>query len=150
MLYLHALGELHMSGPAHETLPAQRKDLAILLYLVRCRPAGATRAELAALIWGERDEARARHSLRQSLLRLRRRLAVPGEPTGVLEIDNGTVRVVPGRVRLDVALFETAVAEGRPADAISAWTGDFLADAEDVGGEEYRLWVEEERFMLRR
>jgi DNA-binding SARP family transcriptional activator/predicted Zn-dependent protease len=150
MLYLHALGELHLSGPAHETLSAQRKDLAILLYLVRRRPAGATRAELAALIWGERDEARARHSLRQSLLRLRRRLAVAGEPADVLEIDNGTVRVVPGRIQLDVAWFEAAVAEGRTADAVASWTGDFLADAEDVGGEEFRLWVEEERVLLQR
>src|SRR2546429_4354020 len=53
------------TGPAGELLPGRHKDLALLAYIARHGSGSLARAELAALLWGERPEATARHSLRQ-------------------------------------------------------------------------------------
>lgn len=143
MLSLETLGALRLVGPDGDVLAGRRKELALVAYLARRSPREVTRTELATLLWGERDEARARHSLRQALLQLKR---VLGDGFAV---DAERVSLRAGAVALDAARFEAAVADGRFADAIALWHGDFLAPAEDAGGENYRLWVEGERVSLR-
>ena len=69
------------------------------------------RAELATLLWEGTDEARARQSLRQALLELKR---VVGEG---LATEGELVRLDPAAVRLDATAFEGAIAEGTPADS---------------------------------
>jgi DNA-binding SARP family transcriptional activator/Tfp pilus assembly protein PilF len=101
------------------------------------------RAELAALLWEGIEEARARQSLRQALVELKR-LVGDG-----LAVEGELVRLDPAAVRLDATAFETAIAEGRPAEAVEWWRGDFLAGLEDVGGETFRTWLEVEREGLR-
>ncbi|MGH7528194.1 MAG: AAA family ATPase, partial [Gemmatimonadales bacterium] len=102
------------------------------------------RAELASLLWEERDDARARQSLRQALLELKRVLG-PGITT-----EGEQVRLDPAAVRLDVGAFEAAIAAGRPGEAVEWWEGDFLAGLEELGGEAFRTWLEVERAALRR
>jgi len=141
---LRTLGGLRLTGPAGELLPGRQKDLALLTYIAGHRSGSLARAELAALLWGERPEATARHSLRQVLLRLKRALA------GSLDVHADSVSLADGAVELDVAAFEADLAAGREREAVARWQGEFLSRADDIGGENYRDWVEGERERLRR
>src|SRR5690606_10266118 len=144
MLQLRTLGELRLTGPAGELLRGRRKELVLLAYLAHRAPRPARRAELVDLLWGDRDEKRARHSLRQALLVLRRTIG------DGLTIGPETVALASGVVELDLSALEAAVAAGRYAEAVDLWGGDFLLGTEDVGGEAYRLWLEAERERARR
>jgi len=141
---LRTLGELRLSGAAGELLPGRHRDLALLAYIARRGSGSLARAELAALLWGERPEATARHSLRQVLLRLKRALA------GSLDVRADSVSLAAGAVELDVAALEADLAAGREREAVARWHGEFLFSADDIGGENYRDWVEGERERLRR
>ncbi|MEO6526127.1 MAG: AAA family ATPase [Gemmatimonadaceae bacterium] len=142
MFSLQTLGALRLIGDDGEVLAGRRKELALLAYLARRAPRQVLRAELATLLWGERDEARARHSLRQALLQLKR---VLGDAL-VVESERVFLR---GPLLLDVAELERAIAEEHHAEATALWRGEFMSGLEDAGGENYRLWVEAERAALR-
>jgi DNA-binding SARP family transcriptional activator/TolB-like protein len=144
MLQLRTLGGLHLYGPAGELLRGRRKELVLLVWLAQRSPRPVPRAQLADLLWGERDEKRARHSLRQALLALRRAI---GEG---LDIEQETVALRTGLVDLDLAAFDAAVEQGRYREAVELWAGDFLFESEDAGGEAFRLWLESERERTRR
>jgi tetratricopeptide (TPR) repeat protein/TolB-like protein len=143
-LRLRTLGELRLSSTDGELLPGRRKELALLAYLARRAPRVVRRDELIGLLWDERDEVHARQSLRQALLRLRRAVG------DGLVVTRESAQLLDGVVELDSRAFETESREGRAADAIQRWDGDFLLGAEDAGGEAYRNWVEGERATLRR
>ncbi|MEP6688595.1 MAG: hypothetical protein ABJC36_09620 [Gemmatimonadales bacterium] len=112
-------------------LANRRTDLTLLAYLARRAPRSATRAELAALLWEDRAETRARQSLRQGLVDLKRLVGA------ALLLDGDSVRLEPG-LRLDAREFEEELARGNPAAAVLWWHGDFLAGMDDVGGESFR------------
>ncbi len=141
---LETLGTLRLSGPSGELLAGRRKELALLVYLTRQSPRSVSREKLAALLWGERDETKARQSLRHALHQLRRAL---GES---IDVSNGSIRVLPGNVELDALRFEEGMAAGHLADALALWQGDFLSGLDDLGHEEFRSWLERERESLRR
>lgn len=143
VLSLRTLGELVLTGDDGRPLAVRRRELVLLAY-VCSRGAPATRGELATLLWGDRGEARARHSLRQALVVLR------GWLGDALDAGTDAVRLLPGRVELDTAAFEAEVRAGDAAAAVARWAGDFLAAAEEVGGEELRGWRDGERARLRR
>ena len=141
-LLLRTLGEVRLDGgPA--VLASRRKELTLLAYLARRAPRSASRAELASLLWEDRADTRARQSLRQALLDLKRLLGV-----GLL-LDGDSVRLDSG-LRLDAREFEEDLARGDLKAAVLWWRGDFLAEMDDVGGERFRGWVEAEREGLRR
>ena len=140
---LRSFGGIELIRGGTPILPRRRKELVLLVFLARRSPRGVTRAELAALLWGHRDESRARHSLRQSLSELKAELG------DSLEITSETVRLTPGTIELDLAAFETAADAGREEEAAKFWRGDFLAGCEDLGAEELRTWIEQERAGLR-
>jgi DNA-binding SARP family transcriptional activator len=143
-LRLRTLGELRLTGPTGELLAGRRKELVLLTYLARRSPRPVRRAELIGLLWGERAEARARQSLRQALLQLRRAL---GEG---LEVDPEVVRLEGDVVDLDLRALEMDRAAGRPELAVERWGGEFLIGADEVGGEAFRAWLEGEREAARR
>lgn len=98
-----------------------RKATALLAYLaVSEQP--QRRAVLAALLWPETDEQKARGALRRTLSVLRaalgdRWIQARGE---TIDLDRSSVTV-------DVLEFRRAVREGRLEDAVARYTGDFLA-----------------------
>jgi len=141
---LRTLGGIELFRGETPILPRRRKELVLLVCLARRRPRGVGREELAALLWGNRDDSRARHSLRQSLSELRAEL---GE---VLEISAESVRLTPDGIALDLWEFEKAIEAGREEDAVKLWRGDFLEGCEDLGSEELRTWIEQERAGLRK
>lgn len=140
---LHSLGVLRLIGPEGELLRG-RKELVLLVHLARRASRMATRQELAALLWGERQEGRARQSLRQAMYTLR---GVLGDR---VEVIGGQVRLGEDALELDAAAFERDLADDRLADAVDRWEGDFLAGLEDVGCDHYVAWLEAEREGLRR
>ena len=140
---LSTLGELGLVGPDGAVLRGRRKELVLLTYIARRGPKGASRDELAGLLWGERDEDKARQSLRHALHQLRRVLGDAIDTTGDL------VRVADD-VAIDASMLEADIANGRLSDGVQRWTGDFLKGAEDAGGEEFVAWLERERERLRR
>jgi DNA-binding SARP family transcriptional activator/tetratricopeptide (TPR) repeat protein len=144
MLHLYSLGALALQSPGEPVLSSRRKELVLLVYLARRGPRPLSRAEAAGLLWDARDGRRAHQSLRQALLELRR---LVGEG---LQVDRETVTLREGTVELDAARFERDVMDGRPEEGVGLWKGDFLAGAEDLGGEEFRIWLEAEREALRR
>ncbi|MEA2724580.1 MAG: hypothetical protein QOH59_2351 [Gemmatimonadales bacterium] len=140
---LHTLGELRFEGGA-AGLSSPRIGLALLAYLARRSPRAVDRGELADLFWRERDTAKARQSLRQVLLELKR-LIGQGLQTG-----QDKVSLAPGTLVLDTTAFEGDVRAGRWREAVAAWHGEFLSRADNLGGEDFRLWLETERETLRR
>ena len=138
------LGELKLAGVGGVVLSGRRKELVLLAFLLRRGPRGASRDELAALLWGERDEEKARQSLRQCLHQLRRALG------DAIDITADDVRVADGAFELDIRALEDDVAAGRLDSAVERWSGEFLRGTEDAGDEEFRAWLEGERESLRR
>ena len=142
MLHVRTLGELRQKGDGNAR-PLRRKPLALLTYLARRSPQSISRTELATLFWGERGEERARQSLRQALLELKQALG------DQIDIDAESVRLAPSAVELDIVSFERDLADGRVQEAAQRWTGDFLEGADDIGGDGFLRWIENERVALR-
>lgn len=137
---LLTLGELRLHDAAgREVRALRRQERVLLVYLASRAPAAVSRGELAALLWGERDEVRARHSLRQALFGLRR---VLGDD---IEITADAVAVRPCAIELDVVAAAEDLRAGRPADALARWAGDFLATVDATSGEVLGEWIDAER-----
>lgn len=145
MWSLITLGASRLVDPStcEEQLTGRRKELALLAYLARRAPRTVSRATLADLLWGDREEHRARASVRQALSQIRR---VLGDG---LHTNGEEIGLARGAVDLDSARFEADVGESRWADAVARWQGDFLPGAEDLGGEACREWLDGERARLR-
>jgi DNA-binding SARP family transcriptional activator len=104
-----------------------RKAEALLAYLAVSAGQSASRETLAALLWGEFEQQRARQSLRQVLLSLTKAFAVCDSP--VLRIESQQVSLVPGSIVVDVVEFEGLMREASPAalaEAAGLYRGDFL------------------------
>lgn len=97
MIELDVLGpprvRLDGSDPPQELL--WRKHLALLVYLTRSSRA-RTRDHLVGLLWPDKEESKARHSLNEALRVIRR---VMGE---ALRTDGDNVQITPGAIRADV------------------------------------------------
>ena len=143
MLKLLTLGRLELNDAGIPLLARRRKELVLLTFIARRGPRSVPRAELAALLWGDKDETRARQSLRQALLELRRVLA------DRIEVTAEHVRLASDSVDFDLRRFEDSLDAGNAAAAIALWSGEFLPGAEDLGDDELRGWVERERASLR-
>lgn len=142
--HLRTLGELRLLSPDGDLLPGRRKELLLLAYLAFESPRAVPRARLATLLWGDGTDSRARASLRQALLKLRR--ALPD----AIEAEGDEVGLRDGAVATDVEELEADLAAGRFEEAVGRWGGDFLAAAEEVGAEPLRTWMDAERVRLRR
>ncbi len=143
-LRLKTLGQLALDGDSHPELSRRRKLLALLAVLASRVPRGISRDELSLLFWEDVPERRARQSLRQALLRLRRALG-----DDAFEQDDETIRLRADVVVVDAEQFERDVQDGRDTQALACWDGDYLTGCEDVGGESFRAWLEAERERYR-
>ena len=97
-----------------------RKATALLAYLaVSEQP--QRRATLAALLWPDNDEQKARGALRRTLSVLRSALG-----DRWLEAEGETVDLDRANVRVDVTEFRRAIADGRLEEAAKLYRGDLL------------------------
>ena len=114
-----------------------RKDLALIAYLANSPGESQRRSMLAALLWSDSDDSRARESLKQSLLRLRRAL-----PANLLCADRHTACLRLNRKQVDVTRVEDLIKLGSVNSVIEAadWVSEFfLGGLEDISSE-YEDW----------
>lgn len=123
--------------------PDTRKAIALLAYLAVTGHAGG-RDRLAALLWPDADEERARGALRRTLSALR--TALGGEH---VTTDGLRVALDPDRVDCDVRRFRALLAAGRLAEAADAYSGDFLSGFGLRDSVEFDEWQASEADALR-
>jgi DNA-binding SARP family transcriptional activator len=144
--WLALLGGVHVAASGEPVTPSRRKAQALLAYLALHAGQAQPRDKLAALLWSEAPARRARHSLRQALLEVRRAL-----PPGALVEDGEAVALDPRAVEIDVARFEQLVAGGTLPGlerAAALYRGDLL---EGLGVQDppFEEWLLAERERLR-
>ena len=139
-------------GPARVTVddaPAPpellwRKHLALLVYLARSARKSRTREHLVGLLWSDRDEKQARHSLSEALRVLRQ---VLGDAAVQADVDQ--VRLATDGVTLDCDRF-AALAERGEWDAAAALVeGEFLEGLALPGANQFETWLGAERALWR-
>src|SRR5438046_1878248 len=98
MILVRALGPVDVSvdGAAAPAKLLWKKNLALLIYLARSPKRARAREHLIGLLWGEKPEEKARHSLNEALRVLRL-----GAGADDFEYDTAQMRVGPrcGRSR---------------------------------------------------
>ena len=145
MIVCQTLGPIGLSvdnGPAPPEL-LWRKHLALLIYLARS-PRGRTREHLVGLLWPEKPETDARHSLTVAIGALRRHVGEAG-----LETSAARVRLAPETVHLDLDELDALVASKDWEAAAGVITGDFLEGFSVPGAPIFDDWLENERSAIR-
>jgi DNA-binding SARP family transcriptional activator len=142
MILCRTLGPVELTvdgGPAPPEL-LWRKHLALLVYLARSPRRGRSREHLIGLLWGDRTEAAARHSLSEALRAIRHHA---GE--GSVEATVGQVRLGAASVQLDVDRLEELAASGDWTAAAELVSGEFLEGFALGEATEFEDWLGAER-----
>ena len=103
-------------GPAPAVSP---RRLALLVIVGAAGTRGITREKVVGILWPERDEEQARHTLSQTLYLLRRE-------AGETWIEGGGQLRLAGSVTCDVAQLQDALAAGQLERAAALYAGPFL------------------------
>jgi DNA-binding SARP family transcriptional activator len=148
-----APASVRVLGPARVTVagvdaPTEllwRKHLALLVYLARSPRRSRTREHLVGLLWSDRDDKQARHSLSEALRVLRR---VLGENAVQADVDQ--VRLVADCVTLDCDRLAELSARGEWAAAAGLVEGEFLEGLAIPEANEFENWLAAERDLWRR
>jgi DNA-binding SARP family transcriptional activator len=147
MILCRTLGPIELSVDG-EPAPAEllwRKHLALLVYLARSPRRGRSREHLMGLLWGDRTDAAARHSLSEALRVIRRHA---GE--GSVEVTVGQVRLDPASVQLDVDRLEELAGAGDWIAAAALVSGEFLEGFAVAEASEFEDWLAAERELWNR
>src|SRR5438552_7724550 len=139
--------EARLASGAVPSLPT-KKSQALLAYLAMRPGQRHSRDKLAALLWGDKTDGQARDGLRHALLVLRR--ALDASPSAV-RTEGQTIAVDPACVEVDVATFESCIAEGTPPaleHAAALYRGDFLLGF-NLDEPLFEEWLVAERERLR-
>jgi len=139
-------------GPVRVTLagadaPAEllwRKHVALLVYLARSPRKSRTREHLIGLLWSDRDERQARHSLSEALRVLRRAL---GDDRVLADVDQ--VRLAPDAVTLDCDRFADLCERREWATAAALIDGEFLEGLVIPEANDFESWLAAERALWR-
>jgi DNA-binding SARP family transcriptional activator len=121
-----------------------RKNLALLVYLARSPRRSRAREHLMGLLWADKPESAARHSLNEAVRVVRRSLGESGVDT-----EAGQVRLAPEAIRLDVDQLDQHVAEREWCAAASLVAGDFLEGFAVPGASGFEDWLTAERTTWR-
>lgn len=145
-LKIRLLGPLTIHLDARSIVIPSKKNRALFAYLVQREGVEIARTVLTGLLWGERSEAQARASLRQSLSELRGAL---GQAADYLVATKDSVKWTAGTAWLDTTRLEAAAKSEGDADAAPDITGEFLEGLSiDEPGFDQWLTSERERFRL--
>jgi DNA-binding SARP family transcriptional activator/TolB-like protein len=149
MFHLRLLGAIQLTtsdGRPVEWLVRRPRRTALLAYLAAAKPRGLHRRDkLLALFWPESDELHARAALNQALYVLRTELG----DDAIAARGNEEVGLNFDGLWCDVIAFEDALDAGRPADALSVYSGDLLDGFHVSDVPEFERWLERERERLR-
>ncbi len=142
MIRCRVLGPVEVSvdgaPPATELL--WKKNLGLLLYLALAPGQGRSREHLVGLLWGDKPEQAARHSLNEALRVLRRSA---GEAH--VRSDTTSVALLAGGVELDTGAFASHEAAERWAEAAALVRGGFLEGLSVPGETGFEDWLAAER-----
>jgi DNA-binding SARP family transcriptional activator len=144
--------QVSVLGPAQITVagapaPAEllwRKHLALLVYLARSPRRARTREHLIGLLWSERDDKSARHSLSEALRVFRR---VLGDAQVRADVDQ--VSLAGDALTLDCEELLTRSAAQEWGAAAALVQGDFLEGLSIPEANEFESWLAGERFAWR-
>src|SRR5437879_5274363 len=139
-------------GPARVTVEGAaappellwRKHLALLVYLARSPRKSRTREHLLGLLWSDRNEALARHSLSEALRVLRR---VLGDAAVQADVDQ--VRLATDGVTLDCDRFAALAEQGEWDAAAALVEGEFLEGLALPDANQFETWLGAERTLWR-
>jgi DNA-binding SARP family transcriptional activator len=120
-----------------------RKHLALLVYLALSPNRTRSRDHLVGLLWPEKSEARARHSLNEAVRRLRGSL---GQDR--LQSTGETLTLTGTNLTVDVLEFDR-VAASQGTTALDYLTGDFLEGFSVDDAPEFEAWVTSQRERYR-
>ena len=142
--------ELHTFGPvtvriAGEEPPARllwRKHLALLVYLALSPRRTRGRDQLIGLLWADKAEAAARHSLNEAVRVLRR---AAGDDA--VETANGQLRL--GHIECDVDRFDALARSSSWVEAAALVEGEFLEGFSVPGASGFEDWLSAERASRR-
>jgi len=127
---LNLFGEFQALVGGDMPIELKLKRAKLLLAYLALRPSGrASREELMALLWSERDAAQARQSLRQTLAVIRRSFR-PAK-VDVLCSDMETVSIDSNAIECDVVSFKRLAKRNALGDleqAAASYTGELLAN----------------------
>ncbi len=146
MITCRVLGPVEIvvdGGPAPGEL-LWRKNLALLLYLARSPKRTRSRDHLVGLLWGEKPESSAKHSLNEAM-----RVVRKYSDTDALESEGGQVRLAPDVVQLDVEQLEGLVDDEDWSGASTLIAGEFMEGFSVPGCSEFEDWLYAERVGLR-
>jgi TolB-like protein/Tfp pilus assembly protein PilF len=143
------LGALALTDPTgRECTPSGRKLRAMLVYLSANVGKSLSREHLATLLWGDRSDAQARQSLRESLSRVRRLIDdVQGE---VLISTRDSVSLSGDGIAVDLRDFEYHLQHASPAalaTAVDSYRGPFV-DGFVSGEDAFDEWLVAQRSQL--
>jgi DNA-binding SARP family transcriptional activator len=146
MISFRALGpvEISVEGGAPPPEMLWRKNLALLIYLARSPKRARSRDHLVGLLWGEKQESAARHSLNEAVRVLRKHLG-----SDALESEAELVKLSSGVVELDADRFEALVEDSDWEGAANLAVGDFMEGFGVPGCSELEDWLHAERIRLR-
>ncbi len=147
---LKLLGGIHVAhADGTEISVAARKGQALIAYLALNQDQRHAREELATLLWGDRFDEQARHSLRQSVLALRKVLA--DENASILQSSGEFLALSTEAVEVDALEFQRLTLEGSQASlerAATLYTGDLLAGLH-AQSESFDEWLSVARVRYR-
>ena len=146
MIRLKLLGGFDLTGIDSAALPT-RKAVALVAYLALSAGHPQRRDKLAALLWPDRGDAQARHSLAQTLYVIRRAFGDAGRDA--LAADARSVTLDPTMIDVDVIRLQAIAAVDGPdlAEITSVYHGTFL-EGFSVASESFEDWLVEERQRL--
>lgn len=147
---LDLLGGFHLVAAGTELRLPTRKAEALLACLALAPDRARSRETLIGLLWGDRGEAQARHSLSQTLSSIRRAFGDAGA-TPIVVADAGSISLGSARVDVDVDRFERRATEGTPealAEAAALYRGDLLEGLR-LREQAFEEWLAGERNRLR-
>ncbi len=148
---LRLLGGFALADAGGRVLvPPGRKAQALLACLALDAPRPVSRERLAGLLWDEREERRARHSLRQCVMELRRL----GEQAGcdLIRTDKDMLSLALPVEGVDGLAVERLAREGTP-DALRTASGlcaGMLLPGAEIGTEGFDTWLAGERARFAR
>jgi DNA-binding SARP family transcriptional activator len=121
-----------------------RKNIALLLYLARSPRRTRARHHLMGLLWAEKPQSAARHSLNEAVRVIRRSI---GE--AALDTDTHQIRLVSDAIRLDVEELEAHAADCRWCPAAGLVSGEFLEGFAVPDASGFEDWLTAERTLWR-
>ena len=147
---LNLLGDFHLTSiDGTQIITLGRRDRAILTYLALSPSQRESLERLAALLWGDRGDEQARHSLAQSTAVVRK--ALGDVDKSVVVSEPASLAVDWTNFDVDVLAFRKLIDEGTRESfqlAIELYTDDLLPGFE-VRSEGFDEWIDCERNRIR-